>query len=490
MLTLTVAKGEAVVMLADLAQTFNGSPKSVSASTNPGGLAVAITYDGSATGPVNAGSYEVVATVVDPNYSGSAAGTLVIAPAVAIVTLGDLAQTYDGTPKPASATTSPDGLAVALTYDGDATAPTAAGSYAVVATLVNPNYIGSATGTLVIAKAVATITLGALQQPYDGTPRTVTATTDPAGLVVVVLYDDVPTPPTLPGSYEVAAAIDDTNYTGEASGTLVVTTTALVRHGVSLNGAIDGSLQILSGEDTALKGGSWISGDLLVPGTPSLVLNGNPLFAGVLNAGGDVDPTNYSVTLGGSSILRHLVRRVDPIELPQVNPPPPPSGTQNVTLSKASNQVADWSVVRNLTLGGAAGVRAVPPGTYGNFTANGSSGFILGVAASTEPAVYNLQNLSLGGAGKLEVIGPVVLTLANGVSLNASIGNAGHPEWLTIRIASGGLILSDGLSVRGSVVAPAGTVEIGLNATIYGTIAADRLSIAVTGLLDEPQSPN
>ncbi len=65
----------------------------------------------------------------------------------ATVTLDDLAQTYDGDPKPATATTEPAGLAVAITYDGDAAAPTDAGSYAVEATVSDPNYDGSASGT-------------------------------------------------------------------------------------------------------------------------------------------------------------------------------------------------------------------------------------------------------------------------------------------------------------------------------------------------------
>ncbi|MBT1073648.1 MBG domain-containing protein, partial [Pelotalea chapellei] len=49
-------------------------------------------------------------------------------------------------------------LSVAITYAGSATAPTAAGSYAVVATVSDANYTGTANGTLVIAKATPTIT--------------------------------------------------------------------------------------------------------------------------------------------------------------------------------------------------------------------------------------------------------------------------------------------------------------------------------------------
>ncbi|MFT5856953.1 MAG: hypothetical protein ACI8XO_004209, partial [Verrucomicrobiales bacterium] len=58
--------------------------------------------------------------------------------------------TYDGDSKPASATTDPAGLSVAITYDGNAAAPSAAGSYAVEATVTDPNYAGTASGALVI----------------------------------------------------------------------------------------------------------------------------------------------------------------------------------------------------------------------------------------------------------------------------------------------------------------------------------------------------
>ena len=83
-------------------------------------------------------------------------------PAPAQVVLQDLAQTYDGAPKSVLATTEPAGLAVELTYDGSADAPVAAGAYAVVATVYDANYEGSATGTLVVAKAEQTIDFPAL----------------------------------------------------------------------------------------------------------------------------------------------------------------------------------------------------------------------------------------------------------------------------------------------------------------------------------------
>lgn len=76
--TVTVLPGQAAVSLENLHQVFDGSPRPVTALTDPAGLAVAIHYGQSMTPPVFPGSYEVVATVGNPDYQGSATGTLVI----------------------------------------------------------------------------------------------------------------------------------------------------------------------------------------------------------------------------------------------------------------------------------------------------------------------------------------------------------------------------------------------------------------------------
>ncbi len=145
------SKTTATVTLSGLSQTYDGSQKSCTATTNPSGLLVTFTYDGSLTAPTAIGAYTVVGTINDSTYSGSATGTLVIANST--VTLSKLSQTYDGTAKSVTATTSPSGLSVILTYNGSTTAPTAVGTYAVSGTVITANYQGGATGTLVIAAA-------------------------------------------------------------------------------------------------------------------------------------------------------------------------------------------------------------------------------------------------------------------------------------------------------------------------------------------------
>lgn len=86
------------------------------------------------------------------NYSiSNVTGLLTITPASAQVSIVDLEHTVDGTPKQPTITTDPEGLNYLVTFDGEESAPTAIGSYAVEVTIDEVNYEGSATATLVIS---------------------------------------------------------------------------------------------------------------------------------------------------------------------------------------------------------------------------------------------------------------------------------------------------------------------------------------------------
>jgi PKD repeat protein len=170
--------------------------------------------------PANSANF----TVVVSNAGGSVTSTvavLTVLKANASVTLGDLSQTYDGTAKHASAVTSPANLTVNTTYNGGA-APTDAGSYTVIGTVSDANYDGSATNTLVIATASASVTLGNLSQTCDGTAKNVSVVTLPANLTVNVTYNGSTFAPVNAGTYTVVATVTDANYWGSATNTLVI----------------------------------------------------------------------------------------------------------------------------------------------------------------------------------------------------------------------------------------------------------------------------
>jgi hypothetical protein len=105
------------------------------------GVGKTVTVTGIALGGADAGNYMLRAN--------SSTGTANITPAPAMVTLGNLQQTYTGLPLVPTVTTNPAGLSYSLTG-----APqTNAGTYPVSASITNPNYVGSGAGTLSIAKA-------------------------------------------------------------------------------------------------------------------------------------------------------------------------------------------------------------------------------------------------------------------------------------------------------------------------------------------------
>ena len=289
-LVFTIGKATATVTLGSLSQTYTGSARVATAATTPSGLTVNVTYDGSGTAPTNAGNYAVVGTISDANYQGSASGTLSVAKATATVSLGSLSQTYTGSARVATATTTPSGLTVNLTYDGSGTAPTNAGSYAVVGTISDTNYQGSASGTLSVAKATATVTLGSLSQTYTGSARVATATTTPSGLTVNVTYDGSGTAPTNAGSYAVVGTISDTNYQGSASGTLsVAKATATVTLG-SLSQTYNGSARVATATTTP----SGLTVEFTYDGSGTA-----PTNAGSYAVVGAVNDTNYQGSNSG-----------------------------------------------------------------------------------------------------------------------------------------------------------------------------------------------
>jgi cyclophilin family peptidyl-prolyl cis-trans isomerase len=97
-----------------------------------------------------AGTYSGVVTATNTNGSATQSFSIVVAKGAGSVVLNGLTQTYDGSAKVVTATTSPAGLGVNITYGGSSTAPADFGSYAVVATINDANYVGTQSGTLSI----------------------------------------------------------------------------------------------------------------------------------------------------------------------------------------------------------------------------------------------------------------------------------------------------------------------------------------------------
>jgi hypothetical protein len=110
-------------------------------------------------------------------------------------------------------TYTPSGTLAAGSYSSDITARFTA----------NNNYAAaSGSSSLIVGKATATVTLGSLTPTYTGSALAATATTNPTGLTVNFTYNGSSTAPTTAGSYTVVGTINDPNYQGSSTGTLVI----------------------------------------------------------------------------------------------------------------------------------------------------------------------------------------------------------------------------------------------------------------------------
>jgi len=138
---------------------YGAVPFSVTATASSG-LPVNISV---ATGPATAsgsmitinGAGIVTVTAAQPgnasyNAAPSVSQPFMVAKATASVVLGGLNQISNGGAMAPTVTTVPAGLGYSLTYNGSLAAPTAVSAYAVVATIVDPNFQGSVSGTFTI----------------------------------------------------------------------------------------------------------------------------------------------------------------------------------------------------------------------------------------------------------------------------------------------------------------------------------------------------
>ena len=135
-------------------QVYNGNQHFVTVGGVESPYTSAVLYGDplSETAPTDPGTYEVQVQIKEGEDVVATYNTeMVIAKAPATVTLSDLMQQYDGTSKPVTVTTDPTGLTVVVTYDGLTSAPSDLGSYAVVATVDDAFYEGTAEDTLVIS---------------------------------------------------------------------------------------------------------------------------------------------------------------------------------------------------------------------------------------------------------------------------------------------------------------------------------------------------
>ena len=83
----------------------------------------------------------------------------------------------------------------------------------------------------------------------------------------------------------------------------------------------------------------------------------------------------------------------------------------------------------------------------------------------------------LNAGAELQIAGPVILTLANGIVIDGTAGNTLRPDWFILRVSSGGVTLNGNVVFSGNIIAPAGTITLCGTSQLVGTVACDRLAI-------------
>ena len=224
--TFNVVSAQGTVLLAGLHQTYDGSNKTVSVTTDPTSLVVDITYDAT---PLNAGEYGIRAAIVDPLFAGEATGTLIIARAPQAVSFSPIMDQLATNEVILQASAS-SGLDVVFSVAAGLVTLTGSNSVVftgsgevqlVAAQAGDTNWLAAipVTNAFHVAKADAAIFLSDFNQVYDGGAKSITASTDPAGLAVAITFDGTPVNA---GSYAVTATIDDGVFQGSATGLLSI----------------------------------------------------------------------------------------------------------------------------------------------------------------------------------------------------------------------------------------------------------------------------
>ena len=158
----------------------------------------------------------------------------------AIVSLSNLSQTYDGSPKSATITTIPSGLTYTITYDGSPVPPTMAMGYAVVATVTSPGFTGSSSSTFTIAQASQTINFPALPAKNVGDAAFSPGATASSGLPVIYQSDNLAVA-TISGGTITLVGVGTANITASQSGNNGYLAAASVTRTLTVNAAAAGA---------------------------------------------------------------------------------------------------------------------------------------------------------------------------------------------------------------------------------------------------------
>ncbi len=205
----TVTKLTVTISVTNSPVTYNGSAQAATVTGSVPGTVSSILYSGSATVPTAAGTYAVTANFTPTDatdyttLTAAAAGNFVINKATPTLSVTNSPQPFTGTPVAATVSGSVAGTASAILYNGSATVPTAAGTYAITANFTPTDatdynsLTAASAGNFIIGTVAPTITFTVPNHTYGDAPFTVTATSNSTGAIT---YSVVSGPATIAGT--------------------------------------------------------------------------------------------------------------------------------------------------------------------------------------------------------------------------------------------------------------------------------------------------
>ena len=387
--SLTVEKATQTIAFAGPGTQTTASAPFALEATSSAGLAVAFEL---VSGPATLAGDTVTLTgtpgtvvvrAIQPGNDSIAAATpverafaveSVVVPPVAVeVALSGLNAVYTGAPRAVTVTTVPS-VTTSVTYAGSATAPTDAGTYAVVATVTQSGFTGSATGTLTIAPATQTIAFAGPGEQTTASAPIALAATSSAGLTIA--FELVSGPATLSGS--------TLTLTGTA-GTVVVRATQAGNANIAAAPAVERSFAV-----TAATAAPVIATH---PASQTVVPGANVTFTVV--ATGTPAPT-YQWRKDGQPITGATAASFSLSGVTSVN-----AGTYSVVVSNSAGSVTSNGAVLGLIRQSFAGAYFGTLGNGGSFALyvnDDNTGVFLGFAPGSGTA-YISRTISVNEDG-------------------------------------------------------------------------------------------
>ncbi len=267
--TVTVTKATPTLSVTNSPVTYSGTQQSATVTGSVSGTVSSVLYNGSATVPTNAGTYAITANLTPTdttNYNSltaASAGNFVINKATPTLLVTNSPATYNGSAQAAIVTGSVPGSVTSVLYNGLATVPTNAATYAITANFAptdttNYNSLTAASaGNFVISKATPTLSVTNSPVTYNGSAQGATVTGSVAGSVSNIKYNGSATTPTNAATYAITADFtptDTTNYNSltqasagnfiinKATPTLSVTNSPVAYDGSAHSATVSGSV--------------------------------------------------------------------------------------------------------------------------------------------------------------------------------------------------------------------------------------------------------